>query len=106
MWRPIAGALLALLFVGAFIARLRRIERPYFDPVQTFDGGRVRLGRVRIARRGETGRNIGWLVRCDRREVWHTLGNRSDITLTRDPNGWQVHVGSDATTIASTDCPP
>lgn len=89
--RSFASALLAVGLLAGGIARLRRIERPVFDRVAVSPDGRVELGRVRVARRGENGRWIGWSVRCDRREVWSRLGAHESITLVSQPLPLHLH---------------
>jgi hypothetical protein len=82
--RLLASALLAMAVLAGSIMRLRRIERPVFDPITVAADGQVQLGRVRLARRGERGREIGWSVRCQGREVWSRLGADVSVRLVSD----------------------
>lgn len=86
----LGGVVLAFVIVGAFIARLRRIERPVADVVATSADGRVRLLRVRLARRGDAGHTIGFTLRCDDRVVWNRLGGERLVTLDAHDGAWRL----------------
>ncbi|MEI8254341.1 MAG: hypothetical protein WCJ30_01575 [Deltaproteobacteria bacterium] len=73
--------LLAFALLAGGIARMRRVERPVFDLVASSHDGVAQLGRVRLARRGEAGRVLGWTLRCAGREVWSRLGARPEVLL-------------------------
>jgi hypothetical protein len=63
------GGVVVLAAFALALARLRRVPRPRFEPVAQRAGGRVAVGRVWLARRGEPGRLLGWSVVCNGREV-------------------------------------
>ncbi len=84
MARALGGVLLALALLAGGIARMRRVERPVFELVASSRDGVAQLGRVRLARRGATGRVLGWTLRCAGREVWSRFGERPAMLLRVD----------------------
>lgn len=104
--RLFASAVLALVVLAGGIARLRRIERPLFDPVTVTADGFAQLGRVRLARGGEFGRVIGWSVRCGGREVWSRLGAAASVRLVTDAGPVHLHDLRDGRDIPLPACLP
>lgn len=97
--RPLAATLLVLALFALAIARLRRVPRPRFEPVVRYAGGRVAVGRVVLARRGEPGRPLGWSVVCGGREVYARAGDAPlAVALVREDRV-EVRDGARDTTV-------
>lgn len=101
--RLLASTALAVALFAGVIARLRRTERPSFEPVSRAPNGVV-LGRVRLARRGESGRIVGWSVHCDGREVWSRLGVQPALRLVDDGSAPHLQTATDGREIALPSC--
>lgn len=66
----IASTLIAAMLIGAAIARLQRVARPTFVPVERVARTSAMLGRVSLLRPGEAqGTMLGWSVLCAGREL-------------------------------------
>ncbi len=77
------GAVLASVALAAFgVARLKRVERPRFVPVESRLGGVVVLGRVTLS-----GSTLGWSALCRGREVFSAVGTAGFLSVEESPSG-------------------
>lgn len=106
MARAVGSVLIAVALLAAGLARMRRVERPVFALAATSPDGSMQLGRVRLARRGETGRVLGWTARCAGREVWSRLGERPEVILRVDHGSVSVaEAGASGRSLRRVVCP-
>jgi hypothetical protein len=84
------GAVLASVALTAFgVARLKRVERPRFVPVESRLGGVIVLGRVALS-----GRTLGWSALCRGREVFSAVGTVGFLAVVEEPSGGSLTLTS------------